>query len=130
VPAAAPPLPGPCRGAAGGPDLPSPSPSEASPSMTSTMPELAHWEQQRYPYGFVTDLEADTFAPGLNEDVVRALSAKKGEPEWLTEWRLKAFRAWLEMEEPAWPKVSYPPIDYQAISYYSAPKTAPKHESL
>ncbi len=98
--------------------------------MTSTMPELAQWEQQRYRYGFVTDLEADTFAPGLNEDVVKAISSKKGEPGWLTDWRIKAFRAWLEMEEPTWPKVSYPPIDYQNISYYSAPKNTPKYQSI
>jgi Fe-S cluster assembly protein SufB len=98
--------------------------------MSSTMPELAHWEQQRYRYGFVTDLEADTFPPGLNEDVVKALSAKKDEPGWLTDWRLNAYRAWLQMDEPTWPKVEYPPIDYQAISYYSAPKNAPKFKSI
>ncbi|RPI61623.1 MAG: Fe-S cluster assembly protein SufB, partial [Ignavibacteriales bacterium] len=67
---------------------------------------------------------------GLNEDVVRQLSAKKQEPEWMTEWRLKAYRHWLTMEEPKWPNVKYPPVDYQEISYYSAPKSTPKYKSL
>ena len=75
-----------------------------------------------YAPGFVTDVESDSFPPGLNEDVVRAISAKKNEPEWMTEWRLKAFRIWQKMESPDWAKVSFPPIDFQAISYYSAPK--------
>jgi Fe-S cluster assembly protein SufB len=77
---------------------------------------------QEYKPGFVTDLEADTFPPGLDEDVIRALSARKEEPEWLLEWRLKAYRRWLGMTEPHWSHVHYAPIDYQAISYYSAPK--------
>ncbi len=76
-----------------------------------------------YAPGFVTDVESDSFPPGLNEDVVRAISAKKNEPEWMTEWRLKAFRIWLKMTPPDWAKVNFPPIDFQAISYYSAPKT-------
>ena len=76
---------------------------------------------QEYKWGFVTDIEADTLPPGLDEDVVRHISAKKNEPEWLLEWRLKAFRHWLTMEEPHWPQVKYDPIDYQAVSYYSAP---------
>ncbi|MBN1516035.1 Fe-S cluster assembly protein SufB [Candidatus Sumerlaeota bacterium] len=76
-----------------------------------------------YKWGFVTDIESDTFPPGLNEDVVRALSAKKKEPEWLTEWRLKALRHWQTLTEPKWGFVNYPEIDYQAISYYSAPKS-------
>ncbi len=75
-----------------------------------------------YKYGFVTDIESDTFPPGLDENIVRALSAKKHEPEWLTEWRLAAFRKWKEMEPPHWQNVKFPEIDYQAISYYSAPK--------
>jgi Fe-S cluster assembly protein SufB len=75
-----------------------------------------------YKAGFVTDIEQDTLPPGLSEDVVRLISAKKREPEWLTEWRLKAYRHWLTMEEPGWANVRYPPIDYQAISYYAAPK--------
>jgi Fe-S cluster assembly protein SufB len=78
---------------------------------------------REYAYGFVTPIEADTFKPGLSEEVVRAISAKKAEPEWLLEWRLKAYRKWLTMTEPHWANVQYPPIDYQAIRYYSAPKT-------
>jgi Fe-S cluster assembly protein SufB len=75
-----------------------------------------------YRYGFVTDIEADEAPPGLNEDIIRFISAKKGEPEFLLEFRLKAFRHWQKMEAPVWPKVTYPPIDYQDIVYYSAPK--------
>jgi Fe-S cluster assembly protein SufB len=82
------------------------------------------WANQDYKYGFVPDIDADTFPPGLNEDVIRALSAKKNEPEFLLEWRLKAYRQWLTMTEPKWPNVNIDPIDYQAISYYSAPKQA------
>jgi Fe-S cluster assembly protein SufB len=83
---------------------------------------IEDFANREYEHGFVTDVEQDTFLPGLNEDVVRAISAKKSEPEWMTEWRLKAYRRWLEMVEPTWSTVEYPPIDYQAISYFSAPK--------
>src|SRR3954471_12019032 len=76
-----------------------------------------------YQHGFVTDIESDTLAPGLSEDTVRTISSKKSEPAWMTEWRLKAFRRWQTMKEPHWPNVHYPAIDYQGISYYSAPKT-------
>jgi Fe-S cluster assembly protein SufB len=76
-----------------------------------------------YAYGFVTDIEAETIPRGLTEDTVRLISAKKGEPEWLLEWRLKAFRRWLTMTEPHWSNVKYPAIDYQDLYYYSAPKT-------
>ncbi len=76
----------------------------------------------KYKYGFVTDIEAETAPKGLNEDIVRFISAKKGEPEWLLEWRLKAYRHWLTMPEPEWAKVDFPPIDYQDSYYYSAPK--------
>ncbi|MDX8405975.1 MAG: Fe-S cluster assembly protein SufB [Mariprofundus sp.] len=76
-----------------------------------------------YEAGFVTDIESDTLPPGLNEDVIRHISAKKDEPEWLLNWRLEAFRHWQTMTEPHWPNVSYTPTDYQAISYYSAPKS-------
>ncbi len=86
--------------------------------------------KKEYKYGFVTEIEADELPLGLNEDIIRAISRKKNEPEFMTEWRLKAFRHWLKMEEPHWPKVKYPPIDYQAIRYYSAPKNAPKYKSL
>ncbi|PPE72240.1 Fe-S cluster assembly protein SufB [Solimonas fluminis] len=82
-----------------------------------------------YSAGFVTDVDSETLPPGLNEDVVRAISARKQEPEWLLEFRLKAYRRWLKMSEPKWAHVHYPPIDYQAVSYYSAPKSmkdAPK----
>lgn len=75
-----------------------------------------------YKYGFVTDIEADSAPKGLNEDIVRFISAKKQEPEWLLEWRLKAYRQWLTMTEPKWPNVTYPEIDYQDVIYYSAPK--------
>jgi Fe-S cluster assembly protein SufB len=78
--------------------------------------------QKEYKYGFYTDIEADSAPPGLNEDTVRFISAKKNEPEFMLEWRLKAFRHWLTMSEPTWPHVHYPPIDYQKSSYYSAPK--------
>src|SRR5580765_733009 len=75
-----------------------------------------------YKYGFVTDIEADEAPKGLNEDTVRFISAKKNEPEWMLEWRLKAFRHWLNMKEPSWANINYPAIDYQDIIYYSAPK--------
>jgi Fe-S cluster assembly protein SufB len=83
----------------------------------------------KYKYGFITDIDLDFAPKGLNEDIVRFISAKKDEPEWLLEWRLKAYRHWLEMPEPAWAKVSFPPIDYQDAFYYAAPKSkddAPK----
>ncbi|MCY4281493.1 MAG: Fe-S cluster assembly protein SufB [Gammaproteobacteria bacterium] len=86
---------------------------------TTNVEELVHKE---YEHGFVTDIDTDTVAPGLNEEVIALISAKKEEPEWLLEWRLEAFRQWTRMTEPAWAHVHYPPIDYQAISYYSAPK--------
>ena len=78
---------------------------------------------REYKWGFVTDIEADSLPPGLSEDVVRFISEKKGEPAFLLEWRLKAYRSWLKMTEPHWPNVKYAPIDYQSIVYYSAPKT-------
>ena len=83
-----------------------------------------------YKYGFVTDVESDTFAKGLDEGVVRAISKKKGEPEFMLNFRLKAYEKWLTMKEPAWPNVQYPPIDFQDISYYSAPKPKKKLASL
>src|SRR5579862_7071578 len=78
--------------------------------------------KQEYKYGFVTDVEADSAPPGLNEDIVRLISAKKREPEFMLEWRLKAYRHWLTLKEPTWPHVHYPAIDYQNAVYYSAPK--------
>ncbi|MCK5330845.1 MAG: Fe-S cluster assembly protein SufB, partial [Candidatus Marinimicrobia bacterium] len=85
---------------------------------------------QKYKYGFTTDIEQDVIPPGLNEDVVRLISAKKNEPEFLLNWRLKAYRHWLTMKEPDWAKVNYPPIDYNAISYYAAPKKKKELKSL
>ena len=91
---------------------------------TSTIEEFANKD---YEWGFVTDLEADTIPKGLNEDIVRLLSAKKNEPNFLLEWRLKAYRHWLTMPEPRWwPNLSFGKIDYQNLFYYSAPK-AEKH---
>ena len=91
---------------------------------STTVEDLA---QREYKYGFVSDIEADTMEPGLNEDVVRLISAKKNEPEFMLEWRLKAYRHWAKLEkadaEPKWAKIHYPAIDYQAVRYYSAPKS-------
>jgi Fe-S cluster assembly protein SufB len=78
--------------------------------------------KQEYKYGFVTDVESESAPPGLNEDIVRLISAKKGEPQWLTDWRLKAYRHWLTLKEPTWQFVKHPPVDFQDITYYSAPK--------
>src|SRR6476469_2303875 len=87
--------------------------------MNETIQQVA---DQEYKYGFVTNIEADVVPPGLNEDVIRTISAKKNEPEWLLEWRLKAYRHWLTMKEPEWANVSFPKIDFQDIIYYSSPK--------
>jgi Fe-S cluster assembly protein SufB len=85
--------------------------------------ELQELVGRQYQHGFVTDIESETVAPGLDEDVVRLISRKKGEPEFLLQWRLQALRHWLTLREPHWARAHYPPIDYQSISYYSAPKT-------
>lgn len=95
--------------------------------MSTTIETLVNRE---YQYGFTTDIESDTLPPGLSEDTVRFISAKKNEPQWLLDWRLKAFRLWQTMKEPHWGNVVYPPIDYQAASYYSAPKSTKTVESL
>ena len=87
-------------------------------------------EDNQYKYGFTTDVESETFAKGLNEEVVRAISKKKNEPEFMLNFRLKAFEKWKTMKEPAWPNVNYPPIDFQDISYYSAPKKKKQLQSL
>ena len=97
------------------------------PVVTETVEQIA---DRKYKYGFVTDIDADTAPKGLNEDIIRFISAKKNEPEWLLEWRLKAYRFWLTMKEPKWAHVSYPPIDYQDAYYYSAPKARDKPNSL
>src|SRR5438093_7439789 len=86
---------------------------------TNDIEALANRE---YKYGFVTDIESDAAPRGLSEEIIRFISAKKNEPEWMTEWRLKAYRHWTTMTVPAWPKVHYPPINFQDITYYSAPK--------
>ena len=88
--------------------------------MSSSIEPLVNRE---YKWGFVTDIESDVIPPGLNEDIVRLISSKKDEPEWLLQWRLKAYRGWLKMTEPHWPNVHYDPIDYNSIIYYAAPKT-------
>ena len=85
---------------------------------------------KEYEYGFYTDIDSETFPNGLNEDIVRAISKKKEEPEWMTEWRLEAFKVWKEMEEPEWANVNYEKPDFQGISYYSAPNSKPKYDSI
>jgi Fe-S cluster assembly protein SufB len=96
--------------------------------MSSSVETLVNKE---YKYGFVTDIESDSAPKGLNEDIIRLISAKKGEPDWLLEWRLKAFRGWLKMAEPHnWPNIRYNPVDYQSLRYYSAPRTAKPLGSL
>ena len=96
----------------------------------SQNPGLDELVSRRYQHGFVTDIESDTVLPGLSEDVIRFISHKKEEPGFLLEWRLKAYRHWLTMREPAWARLHYPPIDYQDISYFSAPKKTPGLKSL
>ena len=95
-----------------------------------TAEQLEALEGEHYKYGFVTDIESETAPKGLNEDTIAFISAKKREPDWMLEWRLKAYRHWLTMEDPAWAKVAYPPIDFQDAYYYSAPKTAERPKSL
>jgi Fe-S cluster assembly protein SufB len=90
--------------------------------MSSATDQIQAFTQQEYKYGFVTEIETDSVPPGLNEDVIRLISRKKNEPAFLLEWRLRAFRHWQTMKEPTWANVHYPPIDYQSIVYYSAPK--------
>jgi Fe-S cluster assembly protein SufB len=98
--------------------------------MTTTERTIEAFTSQGYRWGWTTDIESDSLPPGLNDDVIRAISAKKGEPEWMTEWRLNALARWREMKTPHWAFIDYPPIDFQAISYYSAPKNQPKYKSL
>jgi len=98
--------------------------------MTTAKDSLEALANREYKWGFVTDIEADSAPPGLNEEIVRFISRKKEEPEWMTEWRLKAFRHWLRMAEPTWQNVRYPKIDYQSIVYYSAPRTKDRPKSL
>ena len=99
--------------------------------MPTAETEIQTLANQEYRWGFTTDVEADAAPPGLNEDIVRFISAKKNEPEWMLEWRLRAYRHWLTMTEPhAWPNIKYPPIDYQDAVYYSAPKQSAKYKSI
>jgi len=100
--------------------------------VSSSNDQIREIADREYAYGFVTDIERDTVPPGLDEGVIRLISSKKKEPQWLLDWRLRAYRRWLEMreEDARWAKVSFPPIDYQSISYYSAPKQKPKLASL
>jgi len=90
--------------------------------MSTATETIAGLVKQEYKYGFYTDLETESAPPGLNEDIIRLISSKKGEPEWLTEWRLKAYEHWKTMTVPTWPKVHYPPVDFQDITYFVAPK--------
>ena len=87
-------------------------------------------ETKEYEYGFVTDIESDTFPVGLDEEIVKSISKRKSEPKWMTDWRLKAYKAWKEMEEPNWANVKYEKPDFQKISYFSAPKGKDKYKSL
>ncbi len=98
--------------------------------MEEELKMLEETVSKEYEFGFVTDIETDTIAKGLDEDVIRLISSKKNEPEWMLEWRLKAFALWKTMVEPTWPNVNYPKIDYQDIIYYAAPKIKPILDSL
>ena len=98
--------------------------------MATSTDNIEQLANQDYKYGFVTDIDAEAVPPGLNEEIIRIISAKKDEPEWLLEWRLKAFRVWQAMTEPKWHNVHFPPVDFQDIIYYSAPRQKPTLESL
>src|SRR6266511_3952794 len=91
--------------------------------MDTQLETIESLASREYKWGFVTDVQQDSVAPGLNEDIIRLISAKKQEPEFMLAWRLKAYRQWLTMQEPTWANVHYPPIDYQNVIYYSAPKS-------
>ena len=98
--------------------------------MSTEVNQIEELANKEYKYGFVSDIEAESLPNGLNEDIIRQISTIKKEPEFMLEWRLKAYRHWLTMKEPAWANIHYPPIDYQAISYYSAPKKNPAKKNL
>src|SRR5689334_8781925 len=100
------------------------------PAVQETIDRVKLIDVDQYKYGFETTVEMDIAPNGLSEDTVRLISAKKGEPEWLTEWRLDAYRRWLTMREPTWARVDYPPIDYQDYYYYSAPRSSEGPRSL
>jgi len=99
-------------------------------AVQETIDHVKEIEVDKYKYGFKTDIEMDMAPKGLSEDIVRFISAKKGEPEWMLEWRLDAYRRWLQMEEPKWARVNYPEIDFQDLYYYAAPKSTPGPKSL
>ncbi len=100
------------------------------PAVQETVERVKAIDVEQYKYGFETTIEMDKAPKGLSEDIVRLISSKKGEPEWMTEWRLEAFRRWQTMREPKWARVNYPPIDYQELYYYAAPKKNPAPKSL
>jgi len=93
-------------------------------AVQETVDRVKSIDVNEYKYGFFSDIESDKAPKGLNEDIVRFISAKKNEPAWLTEWRLEAYKRWLTMREPEWARVDFPKVDYQDLYYYSAPKTA------
>ncbi|HLJ71724.1 MAG TPA: Fe-S cluster assembly protein SufB, partial [Roseiarcus sp.] len=99
-------------------------------AVQETVDKVRAIDVSEYKYGFVTDIESEKAPKGLNEDIVRFISGKKAEPEWLTEWRLEAYRRWLTMDEPKWARVEYPPIKYQELYYYAAPKASAGPRSL
>src|SRR6188508_2113778 len=100
------------------------------PAVQETIEKVRLIDVDQYKYGFVTDIESDKAPKGLSEDIVRFISAKKDEPEWMLAWRLDAYRRWLTMREPLWARVNYGPIDYQDLYYYSAPKKKDGPKSL
>src|SRR5882757_11124537 len=100
------------------------------PAVQETIERVRRIDVDQYKYGFVTDIESDKAPKGLSEDIVRFISAKKNEPEWMLAWRLDAYRRWLTMSEPKWARVNYGPIDYQDLYYYSAPKKKDGPKSL
>jgi hypothetical protein len=102
----------------------------AMAAVQETVDKVKSVDVDAYKYGFVTDIESDMAPKGLNEDIVRFISAKKDEPEWMTQWRLDAYKRWLTMQEPVWARVNYPKIDFQDLYYYAAPKRSPGPKSL
>src|SRR6187549_136480 len=100
------------------------------PAVQETIERVRRIDVDQYKYGFVTDIESDKAPKGLSEDIVRFISAKKNEPEWMLAWRLDAYRRWLTMKEPTWARVDYNKIDYQGLYYYSAPKKKAGPKSL
>ncbi|MGL5113777.1 MAG: Fe-S cluster assembly protein SufB, partial [Beijerinckiaceae bacterium] len=100
------------------------------PAVLETVEQVKAIDVDQYKYGFVSDIEMELAPKGLDESIVRFISAKKNEPEWMTEWRLEAYRRWLTMRPPTWSRVNYPEIDYQALHYYAAPKSTEGPKSL